>query len=237
MANTVKNISGKWWVFSPTGNRVGGPFEDEASAVSACTISNRTPSAGPAFTPFIVSILASLGLVSGAGVLLVAVLSGANVFTGDNQFNRPIILDDMHSLTITTPSGNKIGLVNDAGVLKFVASDSQLHAIGSDASQLTTGTLPDARLSTNVPVMTGGVLPAASGANLTNLPIPSALQGGVAQFDTNGTVLVGNGLTTACVATHVNGQGQLDIGDISNGQATINGGILNASNYVRWIGW
>jgi len=39
-----------------------------------------------------------------------------------------------------------------------------------DASHLSSGTLPDARLSANVPVMTAGVLPAASAANLTNIP-------------------------------------------------------------------
>jgi hypothetical protein len=39
-----------------------------------------------------------------------------------------------------------------------------------DADQITTGTLADARLSANVPIMTAGVLPAVDGSLLTNIP-------------------------------------------------------------------
>lgn len=56
--------------------------------------------------------------------------------------------------------------VNPQGSDASVAA--RLAAMAS-ADRLTSGTLPDARLSANVPVMTSGVLPAASGANLTGL--------------------------------------------------------------------
>lgn len=99
---------------------------------------------------------------------------------------------------------------------KFLRDDGTWQdAAITDASLLTSGTLDDARLSANVPIMTAGVLPAVDGSLLTNLTgadiapngdIPDAalsvdvtLQGNafndgglLAQFDSDGFIVLPN---------------------------------------------
>lgn len=67
---------------------------------------------------------------------------------------------------MTTGSGNT-ATPRDAATVR--------NKIGADnASNLSSGTIPDARLSTNVPVMTAGVLPAVNGSLLTSVTAASA---------------------------------------------------------------
>lgn len=56
----------------------------------------------------------------------------------------------------------------------------------TNASNIASGTLADARLSSNIPVMTADVLPAVSGVNLTNLPVPANI--GMVYQDADQTV-------------------------------------------------
>jgi hypothetical protein len=96
----------------------------------------------------------------------------------------------MRTYFFINSNGNKYELTmqgnsfNGPGQLVKLPDDGKLPALDgsnltnlpggsgatTDASALITGTLDDARLSANVPVMTAGALPAVSGANLTNLP-------------------------------------------------------------------
>lgn len=59
----------------------------------------------------------------------------------------------------------------------YVLSDNGtwIPAGSTNASDLDTGTLDDALLSANVPIMVSGVLPAVDGSLLTNLPVPYKL--------------------------------------------------------------
>lgn len=82
----------------------------------------------------------------------------------------------------------------------------------TNASNLTSGTLPDARLSANVPIMTGGKLPAVDGSQLTNLPSSSELKVKAATID-NVTV------STA-----------LNAGDIIDGVTLTNGDLILVKN-------
>ena len=81
---------------------------------------------------------------------------------------------------------NGSGLVSAAvaGTDYLLPSGSGAALTALNASNISTGTLADARLSANVPVMAAGVLPAASGANLTALNATNLASGTVpaAQF-------------------------------------------------------
>jgi len=57
---------------------------------------------------------------------------------------------------------------SDTILTAFQKIQKQLN--DADATNLTTGTVSDDRLSTNIPIMTNNVLPAVDGSQLTNLP-------------------------------------------------------------------
>jgi len=86
-------------------------------------------------------------------------------------------------LTIATDAVDipMLSATGTAGSTTFLRGDNTWATAGStSASDLTSGTLPDGRFP--------ATLPAISGANLTNLPIPAAVASGTADFVASGTL-------------------------------------------------
>lgn len=144
------------------------------------------------------------------------------------------------SLQTSTPGTQETGNINISGTTTasaFNGSGSALTAL--NASSLSSGTLADARLSTNVTVQgntfngasqlvqttAGGALPALSGANLTSLNGSNISSGTVADARLSSNVtLQGNSFNGASQLVQLNGSSQLPV--VSGANLT----NLNASN-------
>ena len=105
--------------------------------------------------------------------------------TGITSSQASAISANTAKVGITTAQANAI----TANTAKTGITSAQASAItantakvtnSTSASDLTSGTLPDARFP--------ATLPAISGANLTNLPIPAAVASGTADFVASGTL-------------------------------------------------
>ncbi|HSE29684.1 MAG TPA: collagen-like protein [Candidatus Saccharimonadales bacterium] len=160
--------------------------------------------------------------------------------SGANLTNLPVGCTDCVDLQAVTPGTPQTGHINVSGTViagNFVGVGSSLT--GLNASNISSGTLNDSRLSSNVTTQgntfngtsqlvqttAGGVLPVISGENLTNLNASSLATGtvGDARLSTNVT-LQGNSFNAAGQLVQLDGSGLLPA---LNGSALTS---LNASN-------
>ncbi len=168
---------------------------------------------------------ANVPLLSGGALPAV---SGANLTSLNASNISSGTVSDARLASTVTKLGNtfngisQLVQLNASGFLPALNA-SLLTAL--NASNISTGTLADARLSANVPLLSGGALPAVSGANLTALNASNISSGTLSDSRLSANVTkLGNTFNGVSQLVQLNGSGFLP---------ALNGSLLttlNASN-------
>ena len=160
-------------------------------------------------------------------VAVAGAITGVTALTVDNiNINGNTISSTAGTDLLITPlAGQQLILdgtiIIDAGVVTGATSITSTEFVGGgvgltalNGTQITTGTVADARISALTASKLTGALPAISGANLTNLPAGGIASlaadttpqvGGSAGLDLQAQLLVGNGGSTG-IAISANGE-------------------------------